>query len=102
MASFLLLLGPASEGIAIPVIPARLMRDHVERGESSAQIARSQASRPGKGISTWLVQDIIGLWTGDWDDQVVARAEGGTDREPFVFAELVVERIRKGPDGWGN
>ncbi|EEF26467.1 conserved hypothetical protein [Ricinus communis] len=102
MASFLLLLGPASEGIAIPVIPARLMLDLVERGESSTQIAPSHASRLGKDIGTWLVQDVIGLWTGDWDDRVVSRAEGGTDREPFVLAELVVERVRKGPDGWGS
>lgn len=100
LASFLLLLGPECEGVRIPVIPAHLILDLIERGEPSTQIAPANASRLGKGIGAWLVEDIIGLWTGDWDYDIVERAEGGKDREPFVLAEVVVERVRKGPDGW--
>lgn len=100
MASFLLLLGPTSEGGAIPVIPARLMLDLVERGEHASQIAPTQASRLGNGIGTWPVDDVIGRWTGDWDERIVQRAEGGPDREPYILVELTVEKIHKGPDGW--
>jgi hypothetical protein len=61
MAGFLLLLGPTCEGVTMPVIPARLMLDLVERGEPASQIAPAQASRLGHGIGTWLVDDVIGL-----------------------------------------
>ncbi len=100
MASFLLLLGPECDGVSIPVIPARLFLDLVERGQPSTQIAPTDASRLGKGIGSWLVEDVIGLWTGDWSAAIVNRAEGGKDREPFLLVEVVVERVRKGPDGW--
>ncbi len=99
MAGFLLLLGPTCDGVTMPVIPARLMLDLVERGEPASQIAPAQASRLGKGIGTWLVDDVIGLWTGDGDEKLIERAEGGPDREPYILVELIVERIHKGPDG---
>ena len=100
MASFLLLVGPECNGVSVPVIPARLFLDLVERAQSSTQIAPANASRLGKGIGAWLVEDVIGLWTGDWKVAIVSRAEGGKDREPFLLVDLVVERVRKGPDGW--
>lgn len=100
MASFLLLVGPECNGVSVPVIPARLFLDLVERAQSSTQIAPADASRLGKGIGAWLVEDVIGLWTGDWKVAIVSRAEGGKDREPFLLVDLVVERVRKGPDGW--
>lgn len=100
MASFLLLLGPECDGVNIPVIPARLFLEMVERGQSSTQIAPADASRLGKGIGAWLVEDVIGLWTGDWKASIVNRAQGGIDREPYLLVEVVVDRIRKGPDGW--
>ncbi|WP_439892518.1 hypothetical protein ACS7SF_08470 [Ralstonia sp. 25C] len=99
MASFLLLLGPTCEGTAIPVIPARLVLDLIERGEPSTQMAPAQASRLGKAIGTWLVEDIIGLWTGDWDDKIIARAQGGPDREPYLLVEVIVDRVQRDGDG---
>lgn len=100
MAGFLLLVGPACEGVAMPVIPARLFLDMVERGESSGQIAPATASRLGKGIGAWLVEDVIGLWTGDWDEALVAKGKCGEGREPFLLVEITADRVRKGPDGW--
>jgi hypothetical protein len=100
MAGFLLLVGPACEGVAMPVIPARLFLDMVERGESSGQIAPATASRLGKGIEAWLVEDVIGLWTGDWDEALVAKGKRGEGREPFLLVEITADRVRKGPDGW--
>ncbi|MGY2805605.1 hypothetical protein [Bradyrhizobium sp. USDA 4506] len=100
MAGFLLLVGPACEGVSMPVIPARLFLDLVERGEPSTQIAPAAASQLGKRLGTWLVEDVIGLWTGDWKDQLLAKALGGEGREPYLLVEITANRIRRGPDGW--
>lgn len=100
MASFLMLLGPECNGVSIPIIPARLMLDLIARGERATQLAPQRASDLGKGIGTWFVEDVIGLWTGDWATNILARAEGGKHREPLILARLVVDQIPKGPDGW--
>ena len=100
LASFLLLLGPECDGIRIPIIPARLTLDLVERGSLCDQISLPYASQLGKGIATWLLEDVIGLWTGDWNQEIIARAEGRMSREPYILAEIKVDRVRKGPDGW--
>ena len=61
MASFLLLVGPECDGVGVPVIPARLFLDLVERGDSSTQIAPADASRLGKGIKA-VQRSLVG-WT---------------------------------------
>ena len=75
------------------------MLDLIERGEHSTQIAPAKASRLGKSIGAWLVEDAIGLWTGDWGNDIVTRAEGGERRRPLLLAKLVVDRIPRGKDG---
>ncbi|MNQ78570.1 hypothetical protein D3C85_934850 [compost metagenome] len=50
--------------------------DLIERGEHATSIAPERASELGKGIGTWLVEDAIGLWTGDWSQDIVERSEG--------------------------
>lgn len=100
LASFLLLLGPECEGVRIPIIPARLMLDLIERGEPSTQIAPVNASHLGKSIGTWLVEDVIGLWTGDGGKEIITHAEGGEHRKPLVLVTLVVDRVPKAKDGW--
>ena len=100
MASFLLLVGPTCDGVTMPVIPARLFLDMVERGWPRTQIAPAPASWLGKGIGTWLVADVIGLWTGDWDETLVTNAEGAQGREPFVLVEITANLEPKGPEGW--
>jgi hypothetical protein len=103
-ASFLVLLGPECDGMKIPIIPARLMLDLIASGQPSTQIAPQKASVLGTGIGTWLLEDVIGLWTGDWAEPVVARGNGNGEkyRQPLVLARLVVDRIHKGSDSWGN
>ena len=92
-AGFLLLVGPTFGGVAMPVIPARMFLDLVKRGEPSNQIAPEMAGRLGKGISNWLVGDVIGLWTGDWAEDVLARAEGSEARRPFLLVEVSAELL---------
>ncbi|ONA32491.1 hypothetical protein AQ878_21365 [Burkholderia pseudomallei] len=93
--SFLLLLGPECEGKAAPTIPARLVLDMIERGESAHHMAPATASLWGKSIGDWLLEDVVGLWAGDWRSEVIARAEGGKDRQPYLLVELIVERVRR-------
>ncbi|VBF49802.1 Uncharacterised protein [Burkholderia pseudomallei] len=93
--SFLLLLGPECEGIAAPMIPARLVLDMIERGESAHHMAPATASLWGKSMGDWLLEDVIGLWAGDWRGEVISRAEGGKDRQPYLLVELIVERVRR-------
>ena len=100
MASFLLLLGPTYDQVAMPVVPARLLLEMVERGEPATQIAPATASRLGKSIGTWLLEDVIGLWTGDWNETIIRKAEGGEGREPYLLVEIIANRVSKGPDGW--
>ncbi|ROM97925.1 hypothetical protein [Pseudomonas brassicacearum] len=102
LACFLLLLGPEHDGVRIPIIPARLVQDLIGRGQLSTQMSSSHAAMLGKSIGTWLLEDVIGLWTGDWGPEIVERAQGGPDREPFVMIKVVAERERQGPDGWAN
>lgn len=93
--SFLLLLGPECEGVAAPAIPARLVLDMIERGESAHHMAPATASLWGKSVGDWLLEDVIGLWAGDWRGEVISRAEGGKDRQPYLLVELIVERVRR-------
>lgn len=100
LASFLLLIGPTSEGIDMPIIPARLFLDLAERGMQANQISPAAAARIAQGLSTWLVEDVIGLWTGDWNDAIINRAAGSEGRRPYLLANLSAEIVRRGPDGW--
>ena len=49
--------GAPCDGVSVPVIPARLFLDLVDRGRPATQIAPVDASRLG----AWLLEDIIGL-----------------------------------------
>lgn len=91
--SFLMLLGPTCHGISIPVLPARLVRDLVARGEPASYMTPGNASSLGKGIGDWLLDDVIGLWTGDDQAELLEKAWGGKDRRPYVLAELTLERV---------
>lgn len=100
LASFLLLLGPVRDEVQIPVIPAGLALDLIEREQLKSQLSPSHAALLGKRIGSWLLEDVIGLWTGDWNPAIIQRSEGGPGTKPFIMVEIIAERQRKGPDGW--
>jgi hypothetical protein len=54
----------ATEGIDMPIIPARLFLDLVERGMQANQISLQKAAHIAKGLPTWLVEDVMGLLDG--------------------------------------
>jgi hypothetical protein len=86
--------------VTMPIIPAQLFLELVDRGASANQISPYDAAGIAKSLATWLVQDVIGLWTGDWETAIVERSLGGEGREPYLLVEVSAEIMRKGPDGW--
>jgi len=99
LASFLLLLGPAYASTYLPVIPARLMVDLMKQN-ASMSLSLPRAAALGKSLGTWLLEDIIGLWTGDDSNELVDKALGTDNGRPRLILELVVQRHLKGSDGW--
>jgi hypothetical protein len=100
LASFLLLVGPTIKGIDMPVIPARLFLELAEEGRLGNYISPLAAARIAKSLSAWLVEEVMGLWTGDWNNAIVDRAAGSEGREPYLLVNLFAEIERKGPEGW--
>lgn len=99
LASFLLLLGPAYASTCLPVMPARLMVDLMKQN-ASMSLSMPRAATLGKSLGTWLLEDIIGLWTGDDSQKLVDKALGMGNGRPRLIYELVVRRHLKGTDGW--
>jgi hypothetical protein len=93
-AGFLATLGPSYADVEIPIIPARLILEMIGRGEPSTVLYPGRAAELGKSIGTWLLEDVIGLWSGDWNSNVIDVAHGGVYRRPYLLVELVVERLR--------
>lgn len=99
LASFLLLLGPAYGKCRLPIMPAGLMVD-LMKNNSSMSVSPSRAAGLGKSFGTWLLEDVIGLWTGDKAAKVIEKALGRENGRPRLIFELIVERQSKGADGW--
>jgi hypothetical protein len=99
LASFLLLLGPAYASTCLPVMPVRLMVDLMKQN-ASMSLSMPRAATLGKSLGTWLLEDIIGLWTGDDSQKLVDKALGMGNGRPRLIYELVVRRHLKGTDGW--
>lgn len=99
LASFLLLLGPAYGKCRLPIMPAGLMVD-LMKNNSSISVSLSRAAGLGKSFGTWLLEDVIGLWTGDKAAKVIEKALGRENGRPRLIFELIVERQSKGADGW--
>lgn len=80
-------------------MPARLMVDLMKQN-ASMSVSLPRASVLGKSLGTWLLEDIIGLWTGDDSNKLVEKALGVDNGRPRLIFELVVQRHLKGSDGW--
>ncbi|MBD8723715.1 hypothetical protein IFT43_10160 [Oxalobacteraceae sp. CFBP 13708] len=92
-AGFLATLGPNYANVSVPIIPAKLMLEMIARGEPSTVLYPGRAAELGKSIGTWMLEDVIGLWSGDWNNNVIDVAQGGVYRRPYMLVELVVERL---------
>jgi len=67
---------------------------------ASMSLSLPRAAALGKSLGTWLLEDIIGLWTGDDSNELVDKALGTDNGRPRLILELVVQRHLKGSDGW--
>lgn len=91
--SFLLLLGPG-KNVLMPIIPANLFLEYFDNGSKMRQIRPDEGANLGKSLASWLVYDVIGLWTGDPNKKVVKKAEsGGAGRQSTLFFELDVKIV---------
>lgn len=97
LASFLLLLGPVHAGTCLPVMPARLMVDLMKQN-ASMSLQRVRAAALGKSFGTWLLEDVIGLWTGDPEEALVEKALGVENGRPRLLFELRVQRRKRETD----
>ncbi|KRP76526.1 hypothetical protein [Pseudomonas lactis] len=91
LASFLLLLGPAQGGRCLPVISASLMVDLMKQNKTMS-LSPSRAAGLGKSFGTWLLEDVIGLWTGDKSEKLVKKANGQENGRPRLIYEFLVQR----------
>jgi hypothetical protein len=100
--SYILLIGPICDGLALPVIPAKLLLEMIERGHGQPRsVIYPNAVAPiANGLASWMMYDVIGLWTGDWSAPILKRAEGAERRGPFLLVEIIAEILPVGPDGW--
>lgn len=89
--SFVLLLGPPVESISIPIMPASLLHDLVRAEIIPRNISPRKAAQLSKSLSAWMLEDVIGLWTGDSNPQLMMKAQGEVGRRPYIWAELLVE-----------
>ncbi len=96
--AFLLLLAPETLGITMPVVPAQLVIDR--SGSAATRILHpDQIARDGRSLADWLVDDVIGLWTGDPDDAAVSKAEQGAGDRAIILVELEVALVpTRSPD----
>jgi hypothetical protein len=64
--------------------------------QETRQIRPEAGARLGRSIASWLVYEVIGLWTGD--PKVVERALGRPGAEPTMLVELEVVMVPTNPD----
>lgn len=90
--SFLLLVGPGTD-VVMPIIPARLFLDCSNDSQKTRRIRPEVGARLGRSLSSWLVYEVIGLWTGDPNPDVVKRAHGKSGAQPTMLIELKVVMV---------
>nr|WP_321484286.1 hypothetical protein [uncultured Cohaesibacter sp.] len=89
-AAFYMLMGPESAGRAIEIVPARLVADHLPSRGKTVGLRRELVALASRSLARWLTYDVVGLWTGDPNVQVVRKAAGADGRRPYLLVELEV------------
>lgn len=96
--SFLLAVGPDVAGVTMPIVPAQLMIDRFGTDVSKRHIHPDMVSRLGRSLADWLVDDVIGLWTGDPRLDAVSKAAFGCGDRDSVIVEIEVALVSTEPD----
>lgn len=96
--SFLLGVGPEVAGVTMPVIPAQLMVDRFGIEVAERRVHPDMAAKLGRSLAGWLVDDVIGLWTGDSDEDAVAKASAGAGDCDTIIVEVEVALVPADPE----
>jgi hypothetical protein len=74
----------------VPVVPARLVAEHLPRGGKTRRLHRDDVSRASRGLASWLTYDVIGLWCGNSDVKLLRKAAGDDGRRRYILVALDV------------
>lgn len=96
--SFLLAVGPEAAGVTMPVVPAQLLLDRYGAVVKEKHLHPDAVSRLGRNLAGWLVDDVIGLWTGDPRIEAVAKAAAGAGDCDTILVEIEVAMVPVDPE----
>jgi len=96
--SFLLAIGPRAGGVTIPVVPARLFLDRFDSELTAKRLDIATVAANSRGLAEWLVDEVIGLWTGDPQSAAVNKAKAAYGDSATLLVRLDVRFIPLGPD----
>lgn len=82
----------------MPVIPAQLMVDKFGIEVAERRVHPDMAAKLGRSLAGWLVDDVIGLWTGDPDEHAVAKASAGAGDRDTIIVEVEVALLPADPE----
>ncbi|WP_164759585.1 hypothetical protein, partial [Mesorhizobium sp. M5C.F.Ca.IN.020.29.1.1] len=100
--SFLLALGPPALGVTMPVAPAQLLVDRFGVIVKERHIHPDRVARLGRSLAVWLVDDVIGLWTGDAREDAVEKASAGAGDRDTILVEIAVAMESVDPEVEGR
>ena len=83
-------MAPETAGRAIEIVPARLFAEHLPSRGKTAGLRRELVALASRSLARWITYDVVGLWTGDPNVQVVRKAAGADGRRPYLLVELEV------------
>lgn len=96
--SFLLSVGPRAGGVTIPVMPARLFLERFDNDVKTKRLDITTVAGNSRNLAEWLVDDVIGLWTGDSRGEAIERARYGRGDTATLVVELDVRFVPLNPD----
>lgn len=81
------------------IVPARFLQD-VLAAQSTNTVPIPVLIRAAKDLPSFIVHDVVGLWTGDPDQQLVKKARAGTDDGvgPWVAIDIRVSANERQED----
>lgn len=90
--AFLMLMGTAYQDVHLPVLPVGLCLDL----DLKADLSPTRASSLGRPFADWFFRDVIGLWTGDANPVLIAKAEGDSTNVPFDLINFTINKVSVG------
>ncbi|TCA08586.1 hypothetical protein [Rhizobium leguminosarum] len=96
--SFLVSVGPRVAGVTIPVMPAQLFLDRFDDEVTTKRLDIATVGGNSRSFAEWLVDDVIGLWTGDPSAVAVNKARTAYGDTPTLLVELQVRFVSVGRD----